>query len=368
MVKEDLKRVGYLFILNKLLIVFLIWLASDVLNFILPAKLEGLHPNIMLDSLIHWDAGWYLRIAGQGYDFDSAPFFPMLPFMIRLLTFITGNGVTAGFLISNISLFIASYFLYRLVKEDHGKDIATTAVFVMLFFPTAIFLSSIYTETPFLAFSLGAFYFAKRKHWLEAIVLGVCATLTRNIGVVLFFAFLYMQYRDNGYKLNIKKALPLLLIPASLSIFMMVLWKYTGDPLAFSHSLNREYWGYRHFAYPGAGQFLSLSLFFQNKDYYCLFESGMAFLFLYLVISSFKYIKDRSLLIFLVLGFLIPFSSVVDNLPLGMPRYILVLFPGYITLAVLLHKNSLVRVFYSILSVFFFSVISVMFIMGRWIS
>lgn len=367
MLKEDLKRVGYLYILNKLLIVFLIWLARDVLSSFLPAAVEGLHPNVVLDSLIHWDAGWFLRIAGQGYDFDSAPFFPMFPFLIRLLTCITKDSVAAGFLISNVALFIACYFLYRMVREDYGEEVAATTVFAMLFFPTAIFFTSIYSESPFLAFALGAFHFARRGRWFPAVLLGACAALTRNIGVVIFFAFLYMQYRDNGYRLDIKKALPLLLIPASLSIFMAVLWKYTGDPLAFAHSLNSEYWGYRHFAYPGAGQLLNLSLFFTKSEFYSLFESGMAFLFLYLIIRSVKYIEDRSLLIFLVLGFLIPFSSVVDNLPLGMPRYIIVLFPGYITLARLLHKNGLVQA-YSIISVFVFSVICVMFVVGRWIS
>lgn len=367
MVKEDLKRVGYLYILNKLLIVFLVWLTREVLSPFLPAAVEGRHPNVVLDSLIHWDAGWFLRIAGQGYDFDSAPFFPMFPLLIRLLTFVTDNGVVAGFLVSNTALFIACFLLYRLVREDHGEEIAATTVFVMLFFPTAIFFSSIYSESPFLAFSLGAFYFARRERWLPAAVLGACAALTRNVGVVLFFALLYLQYKDNGCRLSLKKAFPLLLIPASLSVFMLILWKYAGDPLAFAHSLNSEYWGYRHFEYPGAGQLLNLSLFFTNSEFYSLFESGMALLFLYLVVRSFTHIEDRSLLIFLTLGFLIPFSSVVDNLPLGMPRYILVLFPGYITLARLLHKNGLVQV-YSIISVLVFSVICVMFVVGRWIS
>ncbi len=322
---------------------------------------------MVLDSLIHWDAGWFLRIAGQGYDFNSAPFFPMFPLLIRLLTFITGNGVEAGFLVSNTALFFACFLLYHLVKEDYGEDIASTTVFIMLFFPTAIFFSSIYSEAPLLAFSLGAFYYARKGKWLAASLLGACAALTRNIGIVLFFAFLYLQYKENGFKFSVRKVLPLFLIPASLGLFMLVLWKYTGDPLAFAHSLNTEYWGYRHFQYPGAGQFLNLSVFFYQSNFYALFESGMAFLFLYLVIRSFKYIEDRSLLIFLVLGFLIPFSSVVGNVPLGMPRYILVLFPGYITLARLLHKNNLVTV-YSVLSIIAFTVVCSLFVAGCWIS
>lgn len=367
MLKEDLKSVGYLYALNKIYIVFLVWLTRDILHPILPTTTDGIHHNVVFDSLIHWDAGWFLRIAGQGYNFDSAPFFPMFPWLIRMFTYITGNGVVAGFLISNTALLIACCFLYLIVKEDYGEEIATTTVFVMLFFPTAIFFTSIYSESLLMSFALASFYFARRDYWLPAVLMGACAALTRNIGIVLFVALLYQQYQRSNYKINFKKAIPLLLIPASLTIFMLTLWIETGDPLAFAHSLNREYWGYRHFAYPGAGQLLNLSLFIYNNNFYSLFESGMALIFLFIVIISFNYLKDRSLLIFLVLAFLIPFSSIVNNLPLGMPRYILVLFPGYITIAILLHKYNLNQV-YSIISIFAFSVISVMFVAGRWIS
>ena len=362
-----MKHVGYIYILNKLYIVFVIWLTREVLSPVLPASVDRIHQNVILDSLIHWDAGWFLRIAGQGYDFDSAPFFPLFPLMIRLLTYLTHNGASAGFLISNTALFVACYYLYTLVKEEYDSEVASSTVFIMLFFPTAIFFSSIYSEAPFLAFALAAFHYARREKWVLAAILGACAALTRNTGVVLFVAFLYMQYKQEGYRINIKKALPLALIPGALLIFMTVLWQATGDPLAFAHSLNTEYWGYRHFAYPGAGQLLNLTLFLYENEYYSLFESGMALLFLYLVILSFKYIKDRSLLIFLVLGFLIPFSSVVDNLPLGMPRYILVLFPGYITLALLLRKNQIYQA-YLMITMVVFSVVCAMFVAGRWIS
>ncbi|OPX84921.1 MAG: Mannosyltransferase (PIG-V) [Pelotomaculum sp. PtaB.Bin104] len=367
MLKEDLKRVGYIYALNKLYIVFLVWLTREILHPILPTVTDGIHSNVLLDTLIHWDAGWFLRIAGGGYDFDSAPFFPMFPGLIRLFTYLTGDGAAAGFLISNTALLIACCFLFLLVKEDYGKEIATTTVFVMLFFPTAIFFTSIYSESLLIAFALASLYFARRERWLAAALLGACAALTRNIGVVLFFALLYQLYQRSYYRINVKKALPLMLIPASLTILMLIQWLQVGDPLAFAHSLNTAYWGYRHFAYPGAGQLLNLSLFIYNNEFYSLFESGMALIFLFIVIISFNYLKDKPQLIFLVLGFLIPFSSVVDNLPLGMPRYILVLFPGYITIALLLNKYGLTYI-YSTISLVVFSVVSVMFAAGRWIS
>ena len=61
-IKDSIKRTGYLFILNKLFIVFIVWLTREILHPILPAAVDNLHPNIVLDSLIHWDAGWFLRI------------------------------------------------------------------------------------------------------------------------------------------------------------------------------------------------------------------------------------------------------------------------------------------------------------------
>ncbi|MDD3895108.1 MAG: mannosyltransferase family protein, partial [Syntrophomonadaceae bacterium] len=323
-ISEDLKRVSFLYFLNKFLIIFLIWLARDVLSPILPAAVDGLHQNVILDSLIHWDAGWFLRIAGQGYDFDCAPFFPMFPFLIRTLTLLTGDNVISGFIISNAALFAACYFLYRIVRDDKNEEIATTTIFIMLFFPTAIFFTSIYSESLLLAFVLGSFYYARQNKFITAVVLAVLATLTRNLGVVMFFALLYHIYKTNGGRFDLKKTALLFSIPASLLIFMAVLWHTTGDPLAFASSLNREYWGFRHFEYPGAGQLLNLSLFFYNNEFYSLFESGMAFLFLFLILNSYKHVQNKAFMIFLVLGFLIPFSTVVDNLPLGMPRYIIV--------------------------------------------
>lgn len=367
MTNQDWKKVAYIYILNKLLLVFIIWFSRDIACNFLPAVFEGRHPNAFFDSLIHWDAGWFLKIAEEGYDFYSAPFFPMLPLLIRVAGILTGDSVIAGLVVTNAALFVASYLLFCLAKEDHGEEVARTAVFAMLFFPTAVFFSTIYSEPLFLAFALGCFWYARKKKWLAASVCGACAALTRNVGITLFLPLLYLQLAESNFKFCFKRALPLFLVPASIFVFMGILWVKTGDPLAFSHSLKSEYWGNRHFSYPGAGQLLNLSLFFKNSEFYSLFESGIAFLFLFIIWRSFYHLKDKSYLFFLLPGFLIPFSSVVDNLPLGMPRYVLVLFPGYITMAVQALKSGYVHVF-AVLFVLAYCVISALFVLGRWIS
>jgi Gpi18-like mannosyltransferase len=364
---RDYVYVGGIYLLNKMFLVFLVWLTRGVLHPYLPTEAGGYHHNILLDSFIRWDSGWFLRIAAQGYDFHHAPFFPMYPFLINIFGKITGDTVVAGLLIANIALLVACIFLYRIAKEEFNEKTARLTIFIMLFFPTAVFYTALYTESLFLAFALSSFYLARKQRWLPAILLACCATLTRNAGVVLFLAYCYMIYQQCGHKIIWQRLLPLCAIPASLSIFMLVLWQQAGDPLAFMHSLNTEFWSYRQFKYPGAGQFTLLKEFYYGSSFYNIFESFMGLSFLCIVLYSCKVIKDKPLLIFLVLSFILVFSSVVEGKPLGMPRYVLVLFPGFIALAHLLTTSRL-TILYGAISIIFFATTTISFIIGRWIS
>ena len=74
--------------------------------------------TLWLDIWGVWDTGWYLSIAVDGY--SAAPilgsqanyaFFPLYPFLMKLLGFVIMDNYISGIIISNISLLISCVFL-----------------------------------------------------------------------------------------------------------------------------------------------------------------------------------------------------------------------------------------------------------------
>lgn len=54
------------------------------------------------DGLIRWDSGWYIPIAKNGYSFENTAFFPLYPFLIRLISMLGGDIWKKGLWISNV--------------------------------------------------------------------------------------------------------------------------------------------------------------------------------------------------------------------------------------------------------------------------
>jgi hypothetical protein len=134
------------------------------------------------------DALWYLRIASSGYrgDDGSAAFFPLFPMATRVLGVLTGGHWLLGaYLVANLSLLAGMVLLYRLTELEHSSARARRAVVLICIFPTSFFLFAPYTESLFLALSVGAFYFSRRGRWLLVAVLGILAALTRSPGLLL---------------------------------------------------------------------------------------------------------------------------------------------------------------------------------------
>ena len=128
--------------------------------------------DLFLDGWFRWDAGWYLRVATQGYDpipGDQQPtnFFPLYPLLIRLFAPLFGSPYIAGFVISNASLALAVVWLHRFVAREHGRDIADRTLLLLLCNPFAYAYSAMYTESLFLLGIAGAFVFATEERWLQ---------------------------------------------------------------------------------------------------------------------------------------------------------------------------------------------------------
>ncbi|CAE8715520.1 unnamed protein product [Polarella glacialis] len=118
-----------------------------------------------LHAFARWDAARFLGIAERGYDSEeSYAFFPLLPILMsalgRLMAALglplaTGLAL-AGLVITNACFVLSSWLLYRLGREVlHDDALALRAAQLFCLTPANVFMSSLYTESPFAACALG---------------------------------------------------------------------------------------------------------------------------------------------------------------------------------------------------------------------
>ncbi len=193
-----------------------------------PNRLDGIAETVVGPMRL-WDGLWYTMIAEQGYGkwqsaaglptpwTAKAAFWPLFPWSMRLLSDLTGMAPeVAGYLIANVCFVVALIFLYRLVAIEFDDRIARRTLWALALFPTSLFFSAVYTESPFLMLSVGAILAARLRYWWIAGILGALAALTRSYGIflVLPFALLFVQqygiYLRNLFPKGLTVAMPAL--------------------------------------------------------------------------------------------------------------------------------------------------------------
>ena len=121
----------------------------------------GATGDALASPLGRWDSVWYLAIAADGYGGGAREaFFPLYPLVVRLAGVPFDSALVGGALASTVLLAVALVVLHRLVALDHGRAVARNAVLVTALFPMSFFFSAVYSESLFLALSVGAVYAA----------------------------------------------------------------------------------------------------------------------------------------------------------------------------------------------------------------
>jgi hypothetical protein len=304
---------------------------------------------ILLDMWIHrWDAWWYLTLAVSGYSYipgqaSNAGYFPLYPVFVRAFSLLT-DPVLAGVLVSNAALLVAAFAFYRLVRLDFSKRVGARAALYMLIFPTSFFFSAIHSESLFLALSVGSFYFARLGKWKEAGTLGFLAALTRPVGVMLFPAFLaeYALQKNilKGWKLSagwhrrVDRSAAwigmVLLGPVLLAAYWLAA---AGDPLVYVKAQTDLAGRYISFPFSGFLELLAPNIWVLRALPFAIFGLVM----LYLMRNRLR----QSYTIYTLFSLLLPLSTASIR---GMQRYVLVIFPIFIVIALLVQKDSQHRV------------------------
>jgi hypothetical protein len=231
----------------------------------------GYFGNLLAAPFARWDSAWYLSIAHGGYDHEPArtAFFPLYPLALRGVGAVIGSDLVAGVLISLIAFAVSLVLLYRLVALELDDEVARVTVMLIAFCPMAYFFSAVYSESLFLALSLGCLWSARNGKWAWAGILGALAAAERNSGIALLvpivLLFLYGPRTDRAPVVvaagsRLRRLLPryrptpslawALLVPVGLAAYVVTLALTTGDGLAPFHA--QQVW-FRHFAGPFGG-------------------------------------------------------------------------------------------------------------------
>ena len=330
---------------------------------------------VWLWNRANFDGIHYLEIARKGYGLYQQAFFPLYPSLIRLLTFCFGRrDLLAGLSISWIFLVLALFFFYKLVKLEGKDELARRAIFYLLIFPTAFFFSMVYSESLFLFLVLASFYFARLKRWWLAGVLGGLASATRLPGIFLLPALSveWWQQKEVGQgRLKISKLLPLLLIPLGLLGYMRFLQVHYQDPLMFLHV--QPYFGAGR---TGGKIVLLYQVFWRYLKMLITVEKGTPTYFvcclefftgtLFLLLTVFVYQKRWfSYFTFIALAYLTPTLTGTFS---SLPRYVLILFPGFILLACWAERYRWVKVLYPLIALPLLIVSLLFYSRGYWLA
>jgi hypothetical protein len=195
---------------------------------------------------VRWDSSWYLAIAQFGYEVpERAAFFPLFPGLLRIGGELTGSALLFGIVLSSACGLGALYLLHRLVSLDFGVERARVSVWMLAWFPSAIFLSAVYTESLFLVLSIGSLYSGRLGKWPLAGLLGGLAAATRSNGflvlIPLVILYLYGPRLDATSKpaQRLRPRYPvradfawLALVPAGVGAYLVYLGITMGDPMA----------------------------------------------------------------------------------------------------------------------------------------
>ncbi len=186
-------------------------------------------------SLYQWDSTWYVRVADSCYADALRPdergkspvgFFPGYPLLARAVAQVTGLPTPFALLVT-AQLGCCAFWAYVLLflrRWQVPPGLAAAGALAIAVLPCAFFLVAAYSESLFLAGTLGFLYWSGARGWAAwalAALHGVLMTSTRIVGLPLVIcpvvmAVLPLLRRDCGAWLRSLAAAGALSVTAAL--------------------------------------------------------------------------------------------------------------------------------------------------------
>lgn len=380
-ISKDTLKIVALFLGHKVLLLLILFFA---IKFVPLASVDkylggGALNYSLIPELFSWanfDGEHYLSISIFGYKNLQQAFFPVYPILINLFAspisfdFMSKliNSTVIGLIISNAAFLIGLLYLVDLIRLDYSKKISYLLISLLLLFPTSFYFSALYNESLFLLLTVVAFLSARKGNWFLASIFACIASATRIFGIILFPAFIIEAFLQKKYK----GIFWILLIPCGLLLYMYYQYVTVGDPFAFYHIqdligeqrqsslvlLPQVYFRYIK---------MLITVDPSNIIYQTIlleFICGILF-FILPIYSYFKKIRP-SYLFFAFVSFII---TTVQGSFSSVPRYVLVFFPSFIALALLISSfPKLIKIILFLILGLLLVVETALFLRGYWVA
>ena len=317
----------------------------------------------LIDGWVRWDSFWYESIVDPQPRFipaylSNANFFPFyswvswvvsLPF--RLFFDLEHAFYFGALIVSSVSFLLGLKAVEQLATALVGRDVAIRAVWLMAVFPFSFFFTAVYADALYFCLCAWSLTFAYQRRWYAACALGAMAAMTRIPGIALLAALGLEYLRQNNWKigpLRTAAACVAILAIAPIVIAAYYQWRY-GSPLEFLHARQAGW----NRAAGVAGYVRDFNYFFERPLFPC---AGMAECLrefaptrtllgaIYLALLPVSLVltirSARALGVGLTAWAILSIGMSLPNGFDGVGRFTLVLFPVFISAAMMLRSRA----------------------------
>ncbi|MDE3112912.1 MAG: hypothetical protein KGN00_09110 [Chloroflexota bacterium] len=310
-----------------------------------------------------WDACWYAKTATYGYTTDGGTaFFPLFSMLERVVALFGPHVVVAGMLLNVVVATAALWGLYRIVVRDVDAATARRAMLLLAIFPGALFLLAPFSEAVCLACAVWAIERARAGSWGAALVLAFLEGLSRPVGglVALPLAWLAWRQRPPGRRAALAAA-AVVAAPASGLLYLAYTVRVVGRSM-FDASAA---WGTESFHAPWEVFAATVAWIRRTGDPLQALDLTLLVVFLVLVVVGIRRLP-ADLTLYAVPQLYLAWSRLLPTPLTSTPRYLLVIFPAFIVLALLLRERR-AHWAYAILSLLLLGALANEFVVGDFV-
>ena len=326
--------------------------------------------NNWIDGWVRWDSFWYESIVNAHPRFvpeylSNANFFPFYSWVswvvaLPIRAFLDAERAfyIGALIVSSVAFLLGLSAVERITTQLIGREIAIRTVWLIAVFPFSFFFTAVYADALYFCLCAWSLAFAYGKRWPLACALAAMAALTRIPGIALFPALGLEFLRQNVFpsspsgfggtsrlsSINRGVGLVAILAIAPIVIGSYYYWRY-GDPIAFLHA-RQVGWNR---AAGVTGYLRDWNYFFEGPIFNCSAVAdclkefaptrallGVSYLALLPISIVLTVMAARTLGVGLTAWALLSIAMSLPNGFDGVGRFTAVLFPVFMSLAMLL--------------------------------